>query len=452
MSIEKIIADVQQQYRTREKAINNPVVHHTCHVFSNETNMATVFNKLSSQPSLKVARKNNMAIFIGESCFLSLLPVVAKHADSILFIDIDRRVLAHNLFMINSIKSARNRLEFVELLRNPQKNPLLQEKVTMEGLRRISLDGSHNHNVPDVLVLDPILITVMLQGSKTLLGGKHFLDTNEQFDIVKQHVTQIRFHVLELDFYQNDLVAFLGEKLFIHDIHVPIINISNLYDYDNPPHALDPNHKKPWYSSGKLYQTIFSLLSRPEETLIMYSVMNSNTEYTSLTADVASGLTEYKKRTQDYSGFINAKNIAAQYGKIIPSLKCQSVFFNTNLGSATVYRFKELEEFLKTNFNGCEIDYTQVTSKYFLIDMVIRSNRETAERLLIILKKHAIPHSHSPLNNHVIIVLREVNSYGAILVKMTQSKIALLFEEAQNTQKGKFLPNDSSASCLKYSM
>lgn len=95
--------------------------------FSNDCGMNKSVQALHAMPAKKLdAEKLRVAIVVGQGNFESMTPELLNHAHLVLFVDIDKIVLEHNLFMAKLLQSD---LDFTETYLDETKNPLLLNHV-----------------------------------------------------------------------------------------------------------------------------------------------------------------------------------------------------------------------------------------------------------------------------------------------------------------------------------
>lgn len=327
MSLERALETIQHQYKNLGSRDSAYTPHTTLHIFSNQAEVRKQFFTLEETPTLKVPNKDNMAILVGESSFLSFAPVLVKHVDTVLLLDIDARVLSHNLFMLNCLKKANSREEFSNMVLGPD-NPIVKLKAKIPGYNILKPGQCEEHSGK---IIDLALYESNFNSSFLFLVDRHFLYTKENFFRVKEAVMRLKFLTLEVDFFNTTLMSQLGKTLLKHNVYVPVINVSNLYDYDGKFALREATRDKLWFSSRRVYETLQQILSHPEECLILYGITNPEDEYQSLTSRVCKGLRDYEHATTSYSTAVNA-TLICRHHKLNITCKPEpqlSIFFNS---------------------------------------------------------------------------------------------------------------------------
>lgn len=99
----------------------------TSFAFSNDHGMNESVKALHTMPAKKLPEdKLRVAMVVGQGNFESMLPELLNHAHMVLFVDIDKNVLEHNLFMARILHS---NADFQETYLDKSKNPLLLNRV-----------------------------------------------------------------------------------------------------------------------------------------------------------------------------------------------------------------------------------------------------------------------------------------------------------------------------------
>lgn len=104
----------------------------TSFAFSNGAGMNDSVKALDSAPSKKYPHdKLRVAVIVGQGNFESMMPELLNHAHMVLFVDIDKNVLEHNLFMAKLLQSQD---DFQKTFLDDTKNPLLVNRIKIGAI------------------------------------------------------------------------------------------------------------------------------------------------------------------------------------------------------------------------------------------------------------------------------------------------------------------------------
>lgn len=312
MSIEKILKEIADQYQSLPNRFIPNNQNSTYYAFSNQTKMKALYDELLANRSMKLPGRENLAVLVGESFFSSLLSALVKHVDAVLFVDIDSRVIVHNMFIVECLRKAETKREFLRLY--CEDNPIVKMKILIQRLRFASSASSKDFisiGGPSA-VLDLEMLNELFLSTKNYLEGIHFLESADAYQKAREATLKLKFYTLTIDLYQVELMTLLGKQLNLAGVHIPIINVSNVYDYDSKT-TLSVENKEHWFTSGRLYKSLDFLLDRPEDTLVVYSIMDPDKNYEILVTRFCLGLSSYKSEVNSYSTAINASRAARSY-------------------------------------------------------------------------------------------------------------------------------------------
>ncbi|OGT37461.1 MAG: hypothetical protein A3F11_02240 [Gammaproteobacteria bacterium RIFCSPHIGHO2_12_FULL_37_14] len=211
--------------------------------FSNEYNFGFTINKLSHYEPIKT-EKLRIAILVGESHFLSLLPELQKHTDVIILNDINPKMHSHFNHLLKCLNEANTIQEFENKYRDNHPIKIENQKWYMNDsfmLKVVTIDSLSKRLMNDDVFFD---------------GGKDkiFTSSLERFQECKEAAKKIMFVHAKTDLLNENKCDELFSIIKKHDAVITLINMTNLHYYD------DKN-------------TLISLIQKmSNDTLIMYSL------------------------------------------------------------------------------------------------------------------------------------------------------------------------------------
>lgn len=173
----------------------------TSFAFSNDCGMNASVQALHRMPAKKLAaEKLRVAIVVGQGNFESMTPEILNHAHMVLFVDIDKNVLEHNLFMARLLQSQE---DFEKTYLDKTKNPLLihhvkQGSVTAYNSEKKQMAHYENTEYTDEYLAATLFnkgtitfaqfsilgtkLRMYIQGEKTTPQGKPLFENNDLND------------------------------------------------------------------------------------------------------------------------------------------------------------------------------------------------------------------------------------------------------------------------------
>lgn len=267
---------------------------------SNEDKTHQQIHSLSALPVTK--RKGfRVAILVGESSFLSMLPELKKHADVVLLVDIDKRVRAHNDFLLHTIKTSASREQFSDRYCGIMTNPLtkhayisIPETVSAREVLRHALDD-------------------YIKRANERCQQYNFLGSEERYCVCKQAAESTPIINIHLNILSEKSIVELKELLTSFNAEVTLVNVTNIQDYDAnySIHNIYSQEHGKWEPKKTLLESLSKLLTMPDDSIILYSQLDApaDTEATMihqliLTAKIATSLTEFTKAQECYKTYI----------------------------------------------------------------------------------------------------------------------------------------------------
>lgn len=419
--LEKLIDDFNKlaDSRRKDKKISNRYdpYKQPPHVWCNEWDFQDTLKKLDEIPALKIYGKNNIAVVLGESFFLSCLPEFSKHIDTIFFVDLDNRILAHNLYMVSCLKLARTPEEFKNLLTDPA-NPILKLNIPIKTIQiagKSAIRKLSEHDRVTSGVLDASLLLLTLESNVGILGNKHFLHSQARFDKCKAALEKFSFFTLEADVFDHELMMKLGAEFININAAVRILNITNLFDYEgNYPLREIYRKQEKWQYGGQVFTSLEAIIDRPEQAVIIYSVTAIEHEFRSLVSGVAFSLSEYKELMSHYAAMANVSkhnpdSMVGQWHTYADQFaeKFRLLTSNTLFGRSWIQPpawINAFKEFLQGLHPSMQVEcYLLQSSRHGQIDALVKVDVSENHCLVPLLSRYGITN-------------RYVNDQGAVLI------------------------------------
>ncbi len=382
------------------------------HLFSNQNNYRNVLSQLKNIPSLKIFGKCNVAIMLGEGYLLSSLPELSKHVDTIILMDIDKRVLINNLFMLSCFRKANTPEEFFSLYFSD--NPIINLKLSVTDFHEVTASQPNETKINTVknqsTTLDKPFLLKIFRSGVHILDADHFLDP-QRFIQCKAALEKLTFFSLEADVLDEELMKELSAQLITHNVRVRIFNITNLFDYEgNYPVRERRNKEINWQPGNKVAMSLASIIDRPDDAVILYSVTAIEHKFDRLVADMACSLTEYQALCSQYAAMINTghkipKCIVGHWEAYANQFKvnlratAKYGYFNYNL-NPTISLLDNLKQFVQSTDGLCFLR----SASHGLVDAVIKTNPDLESNFIVLLEKYQIAHQ----KRHISIVITDI--------------------------------------------
>jgi hypothetical protein len=289
-------------------------------IFANDTNMSMVIDSLAKAPVAK-GDGIRVAVLIGESYFTSMLPELKRHADIIVFVDIDPAVEKHNKHLRESLLNCKTRDDFLTLYLNEKNNPILREKFSKANM--VSLNLTTNTSTKVSGHFNASDLRDFLSRAESQLSRQFFLNSEARFNACCDAAKAMPCAFVNLDLFDQSAVARVAEIFKSFNAIVTIFNASNLYyhDADLPLHAT----KTVWKCHQRFEKSMQTLIGENRHVHIIYSRYKEANQLPecAITRDCQS-------MVEDYQRFIvaaNASIILTKYN--VTDLKnCNLLFRN----------------------------------------------------------------------------------------------------------------------------
>lgn len=399
------------------------------HLFSNQPGFQLVLSQLAHMQSLKIFGKTNIAIILGEGYFLSSLPELSKHVGTIIFIDIDERVIEHNLYMLECFRKAKNPREFGELILSAD-NPILKKKLSLPNYVEVRASQPDKVQVINnkTTILNADILLKSLRAGVATLDKEYFLMSVERYEQCKRALQNLTFYALNADVLDEQLMKEFGEQLISNNASVRIVNITNLFDYEgNYPVRERPNKKIDWQPNDNVEKALAAIIDRPDEATILYSVTDIERNFDRLVADIACSLTEYKALTSQYATMINMchkypkcrvgiwSNYADRF-KLNVRTSANYLFFSYNLNPAMPW-LDNLKQFMHCR-DGL---FFLRNSPRGLIDVLIKIHPDFEGSLVAILEKYQIAFQKRHMSI-IVVDIQDSNQKNKIMLMINAEK------------------------------
>jgi hypothetical protein len=328
--------------------------------------------------------------------------------------------------MLECFKNARNPREFGDSFFGSE-NPILKLKLPVQKYAKAStLQPNQFKYVNNAsAILDVPLLESNFRGQMSFLNQHHFVNSLERFNKCKAALQNLTFFSLEADVLDHELMKEFGDQLIINNTSVRIFNITNLFDYEgNYPVRQRPNENVDWQPNDNVAKSIETIIDRPDEATILYSVTAIKHHFDKLIADMAGSLSEYKALTTRYATLINVCHRRPEYtvGKWYDyaSQVKMSVRTTGNYGFFS-YRpkidlpwAKDLENFVQ-QFEGFVI---LRISKHKSIDAIIKIKPDHENHFIELLQKYQIAYRKCYISI-MIVDLENTQQKNKILAMMS---------------------------------
>lgn len=255
---------------------------HTTFSCSNEVDANEAIKFLYSTRCQKLPDDRvRVAVLVGESNCPSMLPEVLKHADVVIFCDINEVLIQNNEFNVALLRRCNNGLEYMESYFDPETNPLLVNKVQsgIVGVYDRTQDNktSQLDSKPlDAETLKTILISYWANTFKTTSEEEdphdcNFLEKQERFEYCCEAAKRLTFCSLKINLFDQEQVAGFKAVLEKCNATITVFNATSLYYYDAPTNfsPMKTADRTPWKTTGNLIRSLRQLTN--DETIILFS-------------------------------------------------------------------------------------------------------------------------------------------------------------------------------------
>lgn len=266
--------------------------------FSTDFHFEKSISYIENLPKIK-SDKIRVGLLLGESYFLSFLPELRKHVDIVILVDIEDRVLMNAEFLYTLMKESITCNDFA-LKYSSDENIMLKKEWGIVGTE---VENNKKHK----LKIDKKTALSLLLANNQMLGNKHFIETDQRYLQCRSSLLDLNFAFVKLDLLDPSSISQFKAILDKHNSMITIANVNNLLDYDANYAVRDAqNQKKDWSPTGKLYSTLLMLTKGQEiSPRILFSRLNKDEGYKSLTSCQANSIYDYIKLTQAYAQEIN---------------------------------------------------------------------------------------------------------------------------------------------------
>ena len=170
--------------------------------FANEINISKTI-ELIEKGEVKDTTKLNVAILIGESNIISMLPAIELHASIVICNDINSNLNSHTQFMIDCLKKSKTREEYESIYN--MNNPVVNTLYSVEELK------------------------AELSARAGYAKESYFLFSEERYLACKSAAHRLEFVWTEIDLFNIEQCRLLASAIDAHNAVIKIINFNNLY-------------------------------------------------------------------------------------------------------------------------------------------------------------------------------------------------------------------------------
>ncbi len=192
--------------------------------FSNEARVSDTINLLRAA-EIKQTNKTRVAILVGESNFLSLLPELALHADLVVFADSDPFLIAHVAHMKKCFDDASSPDEFLKYY---------QINHPIDGQMFIA-------SPEDWFIEKAERFCGILVEHKELDGCNefYFLASEERYQACKQAFNNLLFTQIKVNLFDQESLLACSALFKQFDAEVTLCNLTNVLEYYGPDYGRD---------------------------------------------------------------------------------------------------------------------------------------------------------------------------------------------------------------------
>lgn len=261
-----------------------------------------------------------VAVLVGESNCPSMLPEVLKHADVVIFCDINPVILEHNQFNVNLLRVCINGSQYMLSYFDPDTNPILKNKV-QSGIIGV-YDRAQDNRISvieskplDAETLKSLLTSYWANTFKTTSEEEdpincNFLEKQERFEFCCEAARILTFCSLKINLFDQEQVACFKATLEKCNATITVFNATSLYYYDAPTNfsPMKTADRTPWKTTGNLIRSLRQLTN--DETIILFS------QYLKVNVQKL-----YSQYTRGWTSFMSlmVKNVKAMNEQLVPA-------------------------------------------------------------------------------------------------------------------------------------
>lgn len=247
------------------------------YLFSNDQRMGEIVPVMRQFKMPRLPDSSlRVAVLVGESNFISLLPELERHVDLVVLVDIDPLVLGNCEFMLDALlklelNEGDNPLEaYLQSYLLPS-NPVLEAKVPANAITVISDEGRSTSGKESTFIgADVLRLLLGTKSNSASFGDPYFLHNETRFRACQQAAKNLKVATLNLDLFDTALNKKLVEILCANEAHVTVFNATNLFFHDAEKEIRTTEGL--WEDAGRLASNMVSLMVTVSEPLIIYAV------------------------------------------------------------------------------------------------------------------------------------------------------------------------------------
>lgn len=256
--------------------------------------------------------KTRVALLVGESNFLSILPELQKHADTVILFDIEPKILEHNQFMYQLMTENKSLQDF-KCQYSEQKNPLIENKYPLTVARLLKDSGINRTKT----TFNQEYAKRLLMKGQSMISTDHFTASHQRYLACRRALHKMQVQFIKLDLLNTKSIDCFKRILEQHSVTITVINLSNIFDYDGNyalrNHGTQP--AKTWNTTGRLYDSLERCCEVEQQLIILYSriELDENKRIQRLISRHAASVDEYILQTTEYSMQANKFFSSYQY-------------------------------------------------------------------------------------------------------------------------------------------
>lgn len=275
--------------------------------FSNERHVHRQVDFLQNKELIEQAEiKHSCAILVGESNINSLAAALSNHVETVIFLDINPVVLAHNQYLLETLINSPNpEVFFANYTQND--NPALKSNHSpLISTRFFKNNGKKSEQYSSLASTLSSLVCANI--NEQMMGEKSYL-SDENFEQNHKAAKKLKFVFAHVDIFDSHSVQAFKKELDKRFYKIKLINCTNLYDYDSDtPLTLCHQRAQIWKNNGKLKTSLESLTKNySDDVVIFYS--KSRLMETVLDAYVIQSITSYLADITQHNTFHNSVSI-----------------------------------------------------------------------------------------------------------------------------------------------
>lgn len=269
--------------------------------FSNEDNFRNSVRYMEGLPKDKSNDKVKIGIFVGPAFLLSRLPELEKQIDVLIMVDIQPIVLDHNLFMLDTLKNAKDPEAFFQKYGDKSKNPLLKKPQDLQYWKKVA--GQERVSDSDYLKFQ---LKQDEEGEGWTKGYSFFRPNRYPTcqSIAKQlSIASCLFNFLDLKM-AGKLINLI--KNVNNACEVSMVYVSNIADYDADVNLQkcmnsDYDHTYQAFHWNKVILQVLQTLFQGNKTpRILFSTLQTQNNFAGLGLQCANSIAEYERALENY--------------------------------------------------------------------------------------------------------------------------------------------------------